>query len=117
METPFDYFFNHRTNPTTIEALRSERLAAALEKYTQRLREDGYAAHTGFVHLRLLGCFNKWLRRQGLKSAEVNCATIEQYRPEAKRETPGRRFSCPGSALGYAPTSQIRHGRESAYSR
>jgi site-specific recombinase XerD len=79
METPFDYFFNDRTNPTTIEALRSEPLAAALEEYTQRLREDGYAAHTGFVHLRLLGCFNKWLRRQGLKSADVNCATIDQY--------------------------------------
>ena len=49
METPFDYFFNDRTNPQTIEALRGGPLASPLEAYAQRLREDGYAAHSGFV--------------------------------------------------------------------
>jgi hypothetical protein len=37
METPFDYFFNDRTNPTTIEALRSEHLTAALDSSPRRL--------------------------------------------------------------------------------
>ena len=79
METPFDYFFNDRTNPQTIEALRGGPLASPLEAYAQRLREDGYAAHSGFVQLRLLGCFNRWLERTGLTSADVDAATIERY--------------------------------------
>jgi len=59
MDTPFDYFFNDRTNPRTIEALSSGPLASPLEAYAQRLHENGYAAHSGFVQLRLLGCFNR----------------------------------------------------------
>src|SRR5437763_5766824 len=79
MDTPFDYFFNDRTNPRTIEALSSGPLASPLEAYAQRLHEDGYAAHSGFVQLRLLGCFNRWLDRRGLASGDVGPATIEQY--------------------------------------
>src|SRR5260370_28235872 len=79
MDTPFDYFFNDRTNPRTIEALRSGPLASPLEAYAQRLHENGYAAHSGFVQLRLLGCFNRWLDRRGLASGDVGPATIEQY--------------------------------------
>jgi site-specific recombinase XerD len=79
METPFDYFFDDRTNPRTIEALRREPLALPLEAYAQRLHEDGYATHSGLVQLRLLGCFNRWLDRKGLTSEDVNPATIEQY--------------------------------------
>jgi site-specific recombinase XerD len=79
MDTPFDYFFNARTSPRTIQALRSEPLASALETYARRLHEKGYAAHSGFVQLRLLGCFNRWLERRGLTSKDVSPATIEQY--------------------------------------
>lgn len=79
METPFDYFFNDRTNPRTIAALRDGPLASPLEAYAQRLHEDGYATHSGFVQLRLLGCFNRWLDRKGLTSEGVDTATIEQY--------------------------------------
>jgi site-specific recombinase XerD len=79
MDTPFDYFFNNRTNPRTIEALASGPLASPLEAYARRLREDGYAAHSGFVQLRLLGCFNRWLDRRGMASEDVDPATIEQY--------------------------------------
>ena len=79
METPFDYFFNDRTNPRTIAALRDGPLASPLEAYAQRLHEDGYATHSGFVQLRLLGCFNRWLDRKGLTSEDVDTATIEQY--------------------------------------
>jgi site-specific recombinase XerD len=79
MDTPFDYFFNNRTNPRTIEALRSGPLASPLEAYAQRLHENGYAAHSGFVQLRLLGCFNRWLDRRGLASRDVGRATIELY--------------------------------------
>ena len=79
MDTPFDYFFNNRTNPRTIEALRSGPLASPLKAYAQRLHENGYAAHSGFVQLRLLGCFNRWLDRRGLASEDVGPATIEQY--------------------------------------
>jgi site-specific recombinase XerD len=79
METPFDYFFNGRTNPRTIEALTSGPLASLLETYAKRLREDGYATHSGFVQLRLLGCFNRWLHRKGLTSENVDAATIERY--------------------------------------
>ena len=79
MDTPFDYFFNDRTNPRTIEALRSGPLASPLEAYAQRLHENGYAVHSGFVQLRLLGCFNRWLDRRGLASTDVGPATIEQY--------------------------------------
>ena len=79
METPFDYFFDDRTNPRTIEALRGGPLASPLEAYAQRLHEDGYATHSGFVQLRLLGCFNRWLDRKGLTSEDVDAATIERY--------------------------------------
>lgn len=79
METPFDYFFNDRTNPRTIEALIGGPLATPLEAYAQRLRQDGYATHSGFVQLRLLGCFNRWLDRKRLTSEDVDLATIEQY--------------------------------------
>jgi site-specific recombinase XerD len=79
MDTPFDYFFTDRTNPRTIEALSNGPLASPLKAYAQRLRENGYAAHSGFVQLRLLGCFNRWLDRRGLASGDVGPATIEQY--------------------------------------
>ena len=79
METPFDYFFNDRTNPRTIEALRGGPLASPLVAYAQRLHENGYARHSGFVQLRLLGCFNRWLDRKGLTGEDVNPSTIEQY--------------------------------------
>ena len=36
METPFDYFFDDRTNPRTIEALNGGPLASALEAYARR---------------------------------------------------------------------------------
>jgi hypothetical protein len=79
METPFDYFFHDRTNPRTIGALKGGPLASALEAYARRLHEDGYATHSGFVQLRLLGCFNRWLDRKGLTSEDVDAATIERY--------------------------------------
>ena len=79
METPFDYFFNGRTNPRTIDALTSGPLASPLETYARRLHEDGYATHSGFVQLRLLGCFNRWLHRKELTSEDVDAATIERY--------------------------------------
>ena len=79
METSFDYFFNDRTNPRTLEALRCGPLASPLEAYARRLREEGYAAHSGFVQLRLLGCFNRWLDRKGLTSDDVDAATVDQY--------------------------------------
>jgi site-specific recombinase XerD len=79
MESPFDYFFGDRTNPRTIEALTGGPLAAPLEVYAQRLHENGYASHSGFVQLRLLGCFNRWLDRKGLSSEDVDVATIERY--------------------------------------
>ena len=80
METPFDYFVDDRTNPRTIEALRTEPLASQMKAYAQRLHEDGYATHSGFVQLRLLGCFNRWLDRKELTSEDVDAAVIEQYR-------------------------------------
>ena len=79
METPFNYFFDDRTNPRTIDALKGGPLASALEAYARRLHEDGYATHSGFVQLRLLGCFNRWLGRKGLTSEDVDAATVEQY--------------------------------------
>jgi integrase/recombinase XerD len=79
MEKPFDYFFNDRTNRRTIEAVTGGPLASPLEAYAHRLHEDGYATHSGFVQLRLLGCFNRWLDRRGLTSQDVGPATIEQY--------------------------------------
>jgi integrase/recombinase XerD len=79
MDIPFDYFFNSRTRPATIAALRGEPLAAALEAYAQHLHEEGYAVHSGFMQLRLLGCFNKWLFRKGLKRADVGSIIVQQY--------------------------------------
>jgi site-specific recombinase XerD len=114
MDTPFDYFFNSRTTPTTIAAVRGEPLAAALEGYAQHLRENGYAVHSGFMQLRLLGCFNRWLFRKGLKSADVDSSTIQQYL--RGREQSGRlrngdsatlsallQFLRPGGSDGPAP--------------
>jgi site-specific recombinase XerD len=79
METPFDYFFDDGTNPRTLDALKGGPLASPLKAYAQRLREDGYATHSGFVQLRLLGCFNRWLDRKGLTSQDVDAATIGRY--------------------------------------
>src|SRR5262249_29037172 len=56
-----------------------EPLAAALEAYAQHLHEEGYAVHSGFMQLRLLGCFNKWLFRKGLKRADVDSIIVQQY--------------------------------------
>jgi site-specific recombinase XerD len=71
--------FDDCTDPRTIEALRDGPLASSVEAYAQRLHEDGYATHSGFVQLRLLGCFNRWLDRKGLTSEDVDAATIERY--------------------------------------
>ncbi len=79
MDKPFDYFFNDRTNPRTIEALTRGPLASSLEAYAQRVREDGYAARSGCMQLRLLGCFNRWLDRRGLTSDDVDSARVKQY--------------------------------------
>jgi site-specific recombinase XerD len=79
METPFDHFFSDRTTSRTIESLKCEPLAAALAVYARRLHEDGYATHSGFVQLRLLGCFNRWLGRKGLSSEDMDPGTIQQY--------------------------------------
>lgn len=79
METPFDYFFNDRTNPRTIEALTSGPLASRLKTYAERLREDGYAAHSGFVQLRLLGCFNRWLDRKGLTPRRFRSGPVHRH--------------------------------------
>ena len=79
METPFDYFFNDGANPRTIEALTGGPLASTLEAHAQRLHQDGYATHSGFVQLRLPGCFNRWLGRKGLTGEDVDPTTIEQY--------------------------------------
>jgi site-specific recombinase XerD len=54
-------------------------LASPLEAYARRLHEDGYAIHSGFVQLRFLGCFNRWLHRKGLTSEDLDAATVEQY--------------------------------------
>ena len=54
-------------------------MASPLQAYAQRLYEDGYATHSGFVQLRLLGCFNRWLDRKGLTSEDVNAVAIERY--------------------------------------
>jgi hypothetical protein len=78
METPFDHFFSDRTNSRTIESLKSEPLATALEVYARRLHEDGYAAHSGFVQLRLLGGFNRWLGRKGLRSEDVDSGSLRR---------------------------------------
>ena len=99
MKTPFDYFFNDRTNPSTIESLSCGPLASSLEAYAQRLHEDGYAAHSGFVQLRLLGCFNNWLVRKGLSSEDVDAASVEQY------------------LRGRAQSGKLRRGDSAALSR
>src|SRR6266498_3114799 len=102
METPFGYFFKDRTNPRTIEALRGGPLASSLEAYAQRLHKDGYAAHSGFVQLRLLGCFNRWLERNKL-GLDVDSAMIDKYlRGRAQSETTQRRLGRSVSAIEYA---------------
>src|SRR5580704_17045645 len=108
METPFDYFFSDSTSPRTIEALRCGPLASSLETYARRLHEDGYAAHSGFIQLRMLGCFNRWLERKELRSEDVDSATVERYlRAGRKAETTQRRLDCFVSAIGYAPAGWI----------
>lgn len=85
MEPPFNYFFNDRTNPSTIKAVTGGPLAAALEAYAQRLHDDGYATHSGFMQLRVLGFFNHWLDRGGLTADDVSLATIEQFLRERRQ--------------------------------
>ena len=79
METSFDYFFNDRTDPGTIEALKSEPLTVPLETYARRLHDEGYAIQSGALQLRFLGCFNRWLSRRRLRSEDVDTAVIAQF--------------------------------------
>jgi hypothetical protein len=79
MENSFDHFFSNGTNRRTIEAVTIGPLALSLKIYAHRLREDGYATHSGFVQLRLLGYFNRWPDRKRLASEDVDATTIEQY--------------------------------------
>lgn len=79
MVTSFEYFFHSRTTPSTIAALRSEPLTAALQAYADHLHESGYAVHSGFMQLRLLGCFNKWLFRKALTVTDVSPTIVQQY--------------------------------------
>jgi site-specific recombinase XerD len=79
MEAPFDYFYNDRTNPRTISALKSEPLAAPLEAYARQLYEDGYSIQSGALQLRLLGCFNAWLSSRKLRSEDVDAAVTAQF--------------------------------------
>src|SRR5277367_6148220 len=79
METSFDYFFNDRTNPKTIEALKSEPLAIPLEAYARQLHEDGYSIQSGALQLRLLGCFNTWLSSRKLRSEDVDATVTAQF--------------------------------------
>jgi site-specific recombinase XerD len=79
MGTSFDYFFHGRTRPATIAALQNEPLSAALQAYAEHLHENGYAVHSGFMQLRLLGCFNSWLLRKDLKTVDVDSRIVQQY--------------------------------------
>jgi integrase/recombinase XerD len=79
MEPPFDYFFNDRTNPRTIRALKSEPLAVPLETYARQLHEDGYSIQSGALQLRTLGRFNRWLSRRKLRSEDVDTAVTAQF--------------------------------------
>ena len=65
---PYDHFFSDGTNSPMIESLTCEPLAAALAVYARRLHEDGYGAQSGFVQLRLLGCFSRSLGRRTMPS-------------------------------------------------
>ena len=49
------------------------------ETYARQLHEKGYAVQSGALQLRLLGCFNRWLRRRKLRSENVDTAVIAQY--------------------------------------
>jgi len=97
METPFGFFFTDRTDSRIIESLKCEPLAAALIVYARNLHEEGYAAQSGFVQLRLLGCFNRWLSRKGLSEQDVGSDTIEQYLHN--RERRGKRHRGDSAAL------------------
>jgi hypothetical protein len=79
MEAPVDYFFNDRTDPRTIEALKCEPLAVPLETYARQLHEKGCVVQSGALQLRLLGCFNGWLSRRKLGSQDVDTAVIAQF--------------------------------------
>jgi hypothetical protein len=58
MDTPFDYFFNDRTNPTTIEALRNEHWAEALEELAKTTPVKGKAAGRCLPDDKLLAFLN-----------------------------------------------------------
>jgi len=79
MEAPFNYFFNDRTNPKTIEALKSEPLAVPLQTYARQLHQDGYSIQSGALQLRLLGRFNRWLSRRKLRCEDVDTAVTTQF--------------------------------------
>jgi hypothetical protein len=53
METPFDYFFDDRTNPRTIEALRGGPLASPLEAYARRLHTVGLENRFGRLKIQI----------------------------------------------------------------
>jgi site-specific recombinase XerD len=79
METPFSYFFNERIDPRTFAALTDAPLAGSLRAYAQWLHDQGYALQTSQLQLRLLGHFNGWLKRKGLRTDQIDGATVERY--------------------------------------
>jgi site-specific recombinase XerD len=79
MQTPFSYFFNERIDPRTLAALTDAPLAGDLRAYAQWLHDQGYALQTGQLQLRVLGQFNRWLKRKGLATDQIDSATVERY--------------------------------------
>jgi site-specific recombinase XerD len=79
METPLSYFFNERIDPRTLAALTDAPLAGDLRAYAQWLHDQGYALQTGQLQLRMLGQFNRWLKRKGLTTDQIDSATVERY--------------------------------------
>lgn len=76
METFLKHFF---TDAPTIEKRCRGPIAAYLEQYAQRLRQQGYSRPTGRYHLGLLGDFNDWLERKGILTVEVDSYMAKRY--------------------------------------
>ena len=79
MKTPFDHFFNERTDPETLDVLTRGPLGPELTVYAQRLHDQGYAIQSGQLQLRMLGHFSGWLESNHLGADAVDSSVVERY--------------------------------------
>jgi integrase/recombinase XerD len=94
MTTTLDFFFSDSTKMGTFRALTEPPLGSAIETYAQRMRDENFARQTAREYLRLLGCFNRWLRERRCTAESIGPDLIQQFREHFEPRKLRKGFDC-----------------------